>query len=53
MVITFSKPHLVCTLYDKQINAKKYDWKFGSVQIILLGDYTKYILFTVHRVDFR
>ena len=26
------------TIYDKQINATKYEWKFGSVQILLLGD---------------
>ena len=38
--ITLSKPHLVCTFYDKQINAKKYEWKFGSVQVLLLGDCT-------------
>ena len=36
--ITLSKPHLVRTSYDKQINAKKYEWEFGSVQILLLGD---------------
>ena len=36
--ITLSKPHLVCTFYDKQINAKKYEWKFGSVQVLLVGD---------------
>ena len=29
------KPHLVCTFYNKQINAKKYEWKFGSVQILM------------------
>ena len=33
--ITLSKPHLVCTFYNKQINAKKYEWKFGSVQILM------------------
>ena len=38
MGITLSKPHLVCTFYDKQINVKKYEWKFGSVQILLVGD---------------
>ena len=31
----------VCTFYDKQINAKKYEWKFGSVQVLLVGDCTK------------
>ena len=36
--ITLSKPHLVCTFYDKQINAKKYEWEFGSVQVLLVGD---------------
>ena len=36
--ITLSKPHLVCAFYDKQINVKKYEWKFGSVQILLVGD---------------
>ena len=36
--ITLSKPHLVCTFYDKQINAKKYEWKFGSLQVLLVGD---------------
>ena len=36
--ITLSKHHLVCTFYDKQINAKKYGWKFGSVQVLLVGD---------------
>ena len=36
--ITLSKPHLVCTLNDKHINAKKYEWKFGSVQVLLVGD---------------
>ena len=38
MGITLSKPHLVCTLFDKQMNAKKYEWKFGSVQLLLVGD---------------
>ena len=33
--ITLSKPHLVCTFYNKQINAKKYEWKFRSVQILM------------------
>ena len=33
--ITLSKPHLVCTFYNKQINAKKYEWKFVSVQILM------------------
>ena len=28
----------MCTFYDKQINAKKYEWKFGCVQILLVGD---------------
>ena len=36
--ITLSKPHLECTFYNKQINVKKYEWKFGSVQILLVGD---------------
>ena len=36
--ITLSKSHLVCTFFDKQINAKKYEWKFGSVQVLLVGD---------------
>ena len=36
--ITLSKPHLECTFYDKQINVKKYELKFGSVQILLVGD---------------
>ena len=36
--VTLSKPHLECTFYDKQINVKKYEWKFGSVQILLVGD---------------
>ena len=36
--ITLSKPHLECTFYDKQINAKKYEWEFGSVQVLLVGD---------------
>ena len=36
--ITLTKPHLLCTFYDKQINAKKYEWKFGSVQILLVGN---------------
>ena len=35
---TLSKPRLVCTFSDKQINAKKYEWKFGSVQVLLVGD---------------
>ena len=35
MGITLSKPHLVCTFYNKQINAKKCEWKFGSVQILM------------------
>ena len=38
MGITLSKPHLVCTIYDKQINAKKYEWEFGFVQVLLVGD---------------
>ena len=38
--ITLSKPHLECTFYDKQINVKKYECKFGSVQILLVGDCT-------------
>ena len=25
----------MCTFYNKQINAKKYEWKFGSVQILM------------------
>ena len=33
--ITLSKPHLVCTFYNMQINAKKYELKFGSVQILI------------------
>ena len=28
----------MCTFYDKQINAKKYEWKFGSVQVLLVGE---------------
>ena len=36
--ITLSEPHLECTFYDKQINVKKYELKFGSVQILLVGD---------------
>ena len=36
--MTLSKPHLVYTFYDKQINAKKYEWKLGSVQVLLGGD---------------
>ena len=36
--ITLSKPHLECTFYDKQINVKKYEWNFGPVQILLVGD---------------
>ena len=36
--ITLSKPYLVCTFYNNQINAKKYEWKFESVQILLVGD---------------
>ena len=36
--ITSSKPHLACTFYDKQKNAKKYEWKFDSVQVLLVGD---------------
>ena len=39
--ITLSKPHLVCTFYTKQINAKKYEWKFGSVQILMARQCTK------------
>ena len=35
MVITLSKPHLVCTFYNKQIIAKKYKCKFGCAQIIM------------------
>ena len=38
-----SKPHLVCTFYDKQINAKKYEWEFGSVQALLVGDCTLHL----------
>ena len=40
--ITLSKPNLECTFYDKQINVKKYEWKFGSVQILLVGDCINY-----------
>ena len=40
--MTLSKPHLVCTFYDKQINAKKYERKFGSVQVLLVGDCTSF-----------
>ena len=36
--ITLSKPHLECTFYDNQINVKKNELKFGSVQILLVGD---------------
>ena len=43
--ITLSKPHLECTFYDKQINVKKYKWKFGSVETLLVGDC---ICFTDH-----
>ena len=32
----------MCTFYDKQINAKKYEWKFGSVQVLLVGDCTSF-----------
>ena len=35
--ITLSKPHLVCTLFDKKINVRKYERKFGSVRILLVG----------------
>ena len=31
-------PHLVCTFYDKQINAKKYEWEIGSVHVLLVGN---------------
>ena len=31
---------LVCTFYDKQLNANKYEWKFGSVQVLLVGHCT-------------
>ena len=34
MGIILLKPLLVCTFYDKQINAKK----FGSVQALFVGD---------------
>ena len=36
--ITLSEPHLECTFYDKQMNVKKYELKFGSVQILLVGE---------------
>ena len=29
---------MACSFHDKQINAKKYEWKFGSVQVLLVGD---------------
>ena len=35
----------MCAFYDKQINLKKYERKFGSVQVLLVGDC---ILFALH-----
>ena len=35
--ITLSKPHLVCTLFNKYIDVRKCETKFGSVQILLVG----------------
>ena len=43
--------YLVCTFYDKQINAKKYQWKFVSVQVLLVGYCRKYILKEVYLSD--
>ena len=40
--ITSSKPHLVCTFYNKQINAKKYEWKFRSAQILMARQCTSF-----------
>ena len=31
--------------YAKQINAKKYEWKFGSVQIVIARQYITLKLF--------
>ena len=36
IIITLSKPHLVCTLFDKWINVRKCERKFGSVRILLV-----------------
>ena len=41
--ISIHRDHLIETsfrvsFYNKQINVKKYEWKFGSVQILLVGD---------------
>ena len=38
--ISIHRDHLIetsfsTTFYNKQINAKKYEWKFGSVQIVM------------------
>ena len=50
--ITLSKPHLECTFYDKQINVKKYEWKFGSVQTLLVGDcITQIIALKAHPIS--
>ena len=36
--MTLWKPYLVCTCYDKWIYAKKCEWRFGSVRILLVGE---------------
>ena len=47
--ITLLEPHLECTFYDKQINVKKYELKFGSVQILLEGECSRILLSLVQR----
>ena len=34
--ITSSKPHLVCTLFNKLIDVRKCETKFGSVRLLLV-----------------
>ena len=35
--ITLSEPHLVCTFFNKWIDVRKCERKFGSVRILLVG----------------
>ena len=37
IIITLLKPYLVCTFFDKQIDLRKCERKFGSVRILMVG----------------
>ena len=37
IIITLLKPYLVCRFFDKQIDVKKCERKFGTVRILMVG----------------